>query len=339
MRRRRVLGYGAAALALGLGIAAQELVVRLAVPEFDPSRQVHYTDKVGDTPILAAPGLHRQAKNTGDYNVVVRINRHGFRDGRDIAEATGDDWIVVGDSYAFGWGVEARDRTSEQLEKRLGGPRVFNIAMTGNFDDYGQLLRHAARLGATVRNVAVMVTMENDLGLYGPAAPGQQAASSESDWNFLLFKNWLMAHSELYYLATSMVHHTEALRDLAVRAGMVRANLDGVHKAEENAEVPLRSANRLAEVLRDYPQSRAVIIPSRALWAGSAEDRATADRVHRAFVAALAAHGVRVIDMRPDFEAGGAPLSFHFAHDGHWNPRGHALAAERLACSIRSCPP
>jgi hypothetical protein len=38
-----------------------------------------------------------------------------------------------------------------------------------------------------------------------------------------------------------------------------------------------------------------------------------------------------MLDLRPLLEAGGAPLAYHFNNDGHWNARGHALAAEAIA--------
>jgi hypothetical protein len=78
-----------------------------------------------------------------------------------------------------------------------------------------------------------------------------------------------------------------------------------------------------------------LIIPSRALWTGSEDGRATARRVHAAFLDALSREGIHVIDLRPAFEAEGAPLSYHFANDGHWSPKGHARAADVLAQGLR----
>ena len=77
----------------------------------------------------------------------------------------------------------------------------------------------------------------------------------------------------------------------------------------------------------------AVLIPSRALWVGAGRDRE--DRLHRRFLAALQARGIDVLDLRPLLEAGGRPLSFHFANDGHWNAEGHRLAAEAIARRLR----
>jgi hypothetical protein len=55
---------------------------------------------------LGPAGAERRLyKNSGDYDVRVRFNRHGLRDQRDIADARPDDVVFVGDSFTFGWGV------------------------------------------------------------------------------------------------------------------------------------------------------------------------------------------------------------------------------------------
>ena len=50
--------------------------------------------------------------------------------------------------------------------------------------------------------------------------------------------------------------------------------------------------------------------------------------------AALAVRGLAVADPRAAFEAGGDPLSLHFARDGHWSERGHRVAAEGVALRL-----
>lgn len=71
-----------------------------------------------------------------------------------------------------------------------------------------------------------------------------------------------------------------------------------------------------------------LIIPSRGLWQG---DRRTVEsRIHDDFVRMLRSRDLSVIDLRPRFEQSAAPLEYHFPLDGHWNPRGHELAARNL---------
>jgi hypothetical protein len=63
----------------------------------------------------------------------IRVNNVGFRD-RDVPPKSAKYRIaVVGDSFAWGQGVEERDRFSDLIEKSLGsGYEVFNFGRPGN---------------------------------------------------------------------------------------------------------------------------------------------------------------------------------------------------------------
>ena len=304
-----------------LGIWLAEGLTRLFLPAFDPSGQFDFSHHVGDL-ALGAPGTEaRQAKNTGDFDVLVRINRHGLRHAHDIATAPDSDILVVGDSVAWGWGVETRERFSD-LVQSLTGRRTFNVSAPTDIDGYAALLAHARSLGATIGQVVIAVSMETDLRDYGatPAATG-------SGGGFDL-KDWLARNSAAYVLLTTVVHQTPWLRDAAVRAGLVVPNLEGVARHADDPALVTAAADRLQALARQY-SLLVVLIPSRALWVG--DNRAVEDRLHGAFVAALGSRDIEVLDLRPFFEAGGAPLGYHFANDGHWSPRGHRLAADAIS--------
>lgn len=312
-----------AALATSLGFALVEGLTRLLFPAFDPSGRFAFDREIADL-VLARPGtMARQVKNTGDYDVAVRINRHGLRDGKDIATARSEDLVVVGDSFAWGWGVEENERFSNLVEA-MTGRRVFNISTPTDLDGYDALLAYGEALGARLGRIVVTVCMENDLRLYGPSTAMETTAPPArlADW-----KPWLESRSAAYLLATAAVHQTPWLRDAAVRAGLIVPNLAGIALNDDLPGIVDSSADRLQSIASRHP-TLVVLIPSRALWIGA--NRAVEDRIHRTFTAALAERGVETLDLRPAFEAGGAPLSFHFANDGHWNPRGHRLAAEAI---------
>lgn len=302
-----------ASVAAGLGLV--EGLTRLLMPAFDPSGQFDFAYRVGALD-LGRPGTAaRQTKNAGDFDVAVRINRHGLRDDNDIATATADDIVVVGDSFAWGWGVDIRDRFSEHLQ-RLTGRRTFTLATPTDIEGYAALLAYARALGAQIGQVAIAVCMENDLKDYAPA--GDTIRTFD-------LKDWLAGRSAAYRLLTTVVHRTPWLKAGAVRLGLIVPNLEGISHHEEMPGIVEASAGRLQEIARQY-RTLVVVIPSRALWVG--DNRAIEDRIHRDFVAALHRRGIDALDLRPAFEAQGAPLAYHFANDGHWNPKGHRLAAE-----------
>lgn len=323
--RRVFLAVLTVAVAIVVGLGLLEGLTRLFFPAFDPSGRFDLGHPVGSL-TLGTPGTSaRQVKNTGDYDVAVRINRHGLRDDKDIAGATSGDLVFVGDSFTWGWGVEAMERFSDRVQA-LTGRRVFNLATPTDIAGYAALLDYAQSLGARIGEVVVALCMENDLGLYDSVdGPPDDRTMNSTGWDW---KGWLTARSAAYVLLTTMIQQTPALKALAVGAGAIVPNFDGMGLNTYDATVIDASANQLQALSKRYP-TLVVLIPSRALWIGN--NRAEEDRVHTALVAALASRGIAVLDLQPLMEAGGTPLGYHFANDGHWNARGHALAAEAIA--------
>jgi hypothetical protein len=324
--QRAIIATLMVAVAVGVALGLAEGLTRFFLPAFDPSGRFEFRHRVGSLS-LGQPGIkQRQVKNTGDYDVAVNINRHGLRDTKDIARATADDLIVVGDSVAWGWGVEASDRFSDRLQA-MTGRRVFNLATPTDLAGYEALLAYAKSLGAQIGQVIVAVSLETDLGSYSAVAERAEDRTQTADW-----KQWLAERSAAYLLLTTMVHQTPGLKALAVRAGAIVPNLEGMARNSYDAEAIEASAGKL-QGLSTRHRLLVVLVPSRALWVGG--NRAVEDRIHTALAAALAERGVALLDLRPLFEASGAPLGFHFATDGHWNARGHRLAAEAIAQCLK----
>lgn len=330
-----VLIGGVAAASVGVG----EMAARMALPDIDPARQIKFVAGEGDVPILGPRDISlRQVKNTGDFNVSVSFNRHGFRDRGDVAASKPGDIVLVGDSFMLGWGIEEDQRTSNRLGALVGRP-VYNVAIPTDIDGFEQLLDYARRLGGRFSRVVVGVTMEMDLKMYGadtataPTAPA--APPPAPDWAARLaaVKTGLRDNSALYFVLTGLVHHNPLLAEAAARVGVLRPNLDGIHRNRFAPEIVTSSADRLAELASHY-DAIVLIVPSRALWHGGNESEEV--RRHDAFVTALRARGVDVVDPRPAMEAEGRGLAYHFANDGHWRAAGHDLAARLLAERVKA---
>jgi hypothetical protein len=323
-KRRRVLSTLAILAGLVIGICLAEGLTRILLPAFDPSGRFEFTCPVGAL-LLGNPGTEaRQSKNTGDYDVAVHINSHGLRDANDVATAGSDDILVVGDSFTWGWGVEARERFSDRLQI-VTGRRTFNLATPTDLDGYAALLAYARSLGSRAGRVVIAVCMENDLRLYGGARPEEPPPAIGG-----AIKEWLAGHSALYLLAVTTAQQTLWLRHMAVRAGLIVPNLEGIAKNAYDPAMIDSSADRLQEIAERY-RTLVVLIPSRALWVGDSRSRAIEERVHTAFIVALRRRGIDVLDLQPVLEAQLAPLSYHFDNDGRWNARGHALAAHAIS--------
>jgi hypothetical protein len=306
-----------------MGIGLMEGFTRLLFPVFDPSGQFEFDHEVEGVYLATPNASARQVKNTGDFDVAVRINRYGLRDDADIARAGNDDLVVVGDSFVWGWGVEAEQRFSNLLQA-TSPVRIFNLSTPTDLDGYIVLLDYARSLGARAERIVLAVTMENDLKLYGTKQDSPKPTASAAT----TARGWLAQHSATYVLAVTAIHQTSWMQAIAVRMGLIVPNLDGMAHNSYSPEMIEASAGKIAVIAGRY-RTLVMLIPSRGLWVGP--NRSIEDKVHRALVAALERRGLEVLDLRPLFEAGGAPLSYHFANDPHWNARGHRLAAEAIA--------
>lgn len=313
-----------------------EWSIRLALPSYERSGDLVFEKDPGTRLVLGQSNtVVRQVKNSGDYDVAVRINRHGLRDRKDVAQGLRDDLYVVGDSFTFGWGVEETERFSDRLAK-LTGRRVYNLSSPINIDSYENMLSYAASLGAEIKDVVIAINMIDDfVVIEPPAAAPKKVASAEGQKLDVAevihrIKNFLIHNSALYFALTSGVNTIDWLRAALVRIGLI-VTLDKVWGAPGDDAIN-QSITALARIEEKYPVT-IMLIPSRGLWVGDKKQE-LAD-YHERIRSELLRRGFRVVDMRPVFEAAGTPMAFHFQNDGHWNPRGHALAAETLYKVVR----
>ena len=328
MRLVVVLGAALAALLIVEGVA------RVAAPAYNPSGRVAFTYLSDGTPIGPPNAVRRQTKSTGDYDVLVRFNALGFRDPKPLESSTPDSIFVIGDSFAFGWGVEESERFSDLLQRRLRRP-VFNIGEgSADFDGYGHLLRYAESHGARVGTLIVSVCMENDLREYGPDEPERTAQGGVS-----AAKNFLTDHSAVYALIAAAIHRSPRLERVAASAGLLVPNLAAIAESDASDDAVRSSVERLRALVSGR-RAIVLIVPSRALWAGTDAHRRQVARTHETFTGLLRQAGLPVVDVRAAFEQRGSPLSLHLPNDGHWTAEGHRLATEELAVAFgRSAGP
>ena len=75
----------------------QEFVLRFVLPDFNPNHHIRFNKATDASPALGVQNAtFRLVKNSGDYNVTVRFNEHGFRDTKNIKEdGTLTDYIKL----------------------------------------------------------------------------------------------------------------------------------------------------------------------------------------------------------------------------------------------------
>ena len=104
---------------------------------------------------LLRPGAHRFTNR--EFDVTFRINSTGLRD--DEASLVRPEILVLGDSYALGWGVEQDETFSQVLERRTG-LKVLNASMS-SFGTAREVLL-LDRLDTTAAKAVVVQYFQND---------------------------------------------------------------------------------------------------------------------------------------------------------------------------------
>ena len=337
------------ALLLGLvfTVAIAEVAVRIAMPQWREFYAQRFT-AVDAVPGVGFVGIGKPgfdgyfAQNNGDFRVRIRINAFGLRNDEPIQAADGRVWIV-GDSMAFGWGVE-RDETYTAVIAQETGLPTYNVASPGTDACGYQTL--VARMPEAVapRAVIVGLILENDVHVYDCAAqigqieevvagteagPGLPSSVTE-------LKLLLTARSALYNVIAVAAKRMGVVREALADLGLIaREHTYSERVGRDDMAAVVRSTAAAVADLRDrLPPGT----PFAVLVAPTRFEIRDRHPLHTALreqmVAALAAEGLDVIDPLPGFLAAGfAPT--HFAHDGHWSPTGHRIAGEAVAAWMK----
>ncbi|MSO54319.1 MAG: hypothetical protein EXQ90_04235 [Rhodospirillales bacterium] len=336
MTMRRILRIiGVNLLRLVLVVAIPEAGLRVIHPEWDEYSSARFMERAtlaGYPPFaIGRPGFDDYfSQNNGDFRVRISINDFGLRNAEPVEAADGRLW-VVGDSMSFGWGV-ARDEIFTEVIGRNAGVPTYNVASPGaSVCGYQALL---ARMPAAVKPRAVIVglVIENDILDYRchEAAGLAQSASPPPSLSIIgAAKRFLTDHSALYNYTAVVLKRYAVVNDVLVALGMVERE-HAYHESfdpQETAAHIRSTADALAELRARFAPNvhfAVLIAPARFEIRDGASFHAG---LRRATTEALTARGIDVIDPFPDLVAAGFGPT-HFAHDGHWSPLGHRIAAQ-----------
>ena len=322
------------------GVAA-EGVLRIAMPQW---REFHSGWFIRKTVVpglgvlnIGEPGFDGHfAQNNGDFRVRITINQFGLRDPEPVAAADGRIWII-GDSMAFGWGVERDQMYSSVIGRALDAP-TYNVASPGtNVCGYQALF---ARMPDTVKPRAVVVglVLENDVRPYDCRAEARgkerQAASGNGDAviDWISVKQSLTRNLALYNFLAVASKRVGVVREALTAFGVIRkGHVYRRQIADEGFDAAVeKTADELAALRAMLPNDTpfaVLIAPARfEIRDGDAFYR----RLRRRMTAVLASRGIAVIDPYDRLVAAGFGPT-HFAHDGHWSALGHRLAGEAAA--------
>ena len=329
---------GLIALVVG-GIVALALIetgLRFAMPEWRDFYNARFVRLVAEPGYgvfkTGVPGFDGHfAQNAGDFRHHLRINAFGLRNDEPVEAADGRIW-VVGDSMAFGWGVERKETYTAAIAENLGTP-TYNVAGPGNnICGYQGLV---ARMPSNLRPKAVIagLILENDVSDYDCKKAAKETTElkglGDEAFSLEIVKRWLTGHSAFYNFTAVTLKRTNLVKDVLVGLGVVE-EAHAYRKTFSWDVITPRieaSVNELA-VLRDmFPSD----VPFAVLVAPTRFEVMDNDPWFVEFrtrtVAALKNRGMDVIDPVAGFREHDFGAT-HFLHDGHWTPLGHRIAAD-----------
>jgi hypothetical protein len=261
----------------------------------------------------------------------------GFRDReRDPARRAALRIAVVGDSFAWGHGVEEEEVFTRILEGSLRDAEVWNLAVSAYSTDQELLLFR--RVGSVVRPDLVLVILSrNDFegnvsGSYG-AYPKPRLVERGGSWETA---GSPVPEPSIPRRLGSWIRRRSALANglaWAIAHGLPRAEAPAAGR-DEQVRVTLGILDLFAGEVRAAGARFAVALaPSVAhvYFTGPAAEPEIAR--YEAVVRWGRDRGVPVLDLGPAFREVHARTGawLHHARDKHWNASGHRVAAEALA--------
>jgi len=280
------------------------------------------------------------AQNNGDFRARIRINGFGLRNDEPVTQADGRIWII-GDSMSFGWGVERGEMYTQILADRLAFP-TYNVATPGSSVCGWQALY--ARMPKELRPAAVVVglTLENRIGIFDCPAEAQMTTLPADPAGISLgqIKIFLTRHSALYNFFAVSLKRIGSVQLALTKLGLIKdpgeVLLHGQNPAKAS-EMIAATANEIGRLRAMAPLDRpflVVLFPARfEIRDGTEHFR----NVRIGITNALRDRKIDTLDLYQAFKAEGLETT-HFAHDGHWNARGHRIAGEAVAEWFKAHP-
>ena len=281
---------------------------------------------------------------TPQFRTVVRINEKGLRDRQHSYERQNDTErvLVLGDSFAWGYGVEESERFSQLLEKSLD-VEVINAGVSGYSTDQ-ELLWYRNEGIKYDNDLVILVLAGNDVGdndreivstiYYKPRfvlEKGQLVlkgypipkTSPQGRFVYSLSKRSALAYFlvQRYFDLLSLYSKIKVNSDLANSPG------SGISAKSE----PFKLTTALMDEMRNIAASRKakfMVVATDRWWNSPSRE------TYKDFINTLRAEGFLVLDVEsmPGFD----PEVMLIPDDGHWNQAGHKFVAEQIQGFIES---
>lgn len=281
---------------------------------------------------------------TEQFRTEVRINERGLRDRLhpyERQDAT-KRILVLGDSFAWGYGVEESERFSQLLEADLG-VEVINAGVSGYSTDQ-ELLWYENEGVKYETDLVILVLTGNDVGdnnrqlvsnIYfkprfvfkdGQLVPTNYPVPQTSSRGKFVYS--VSQRSALAYFLTLRYFDMQSLYSRMksnADQGSPQASGGKVQTSPESFKLTIALINEMKKIA-ESKQAKFMIVSNDRWWNLSSEE------TYGDFVAAMQDDGLLVLDVEsmPGFDAG----EMLIPDDGHWSQSGHKFAAQKIESFI-----
>ncbi|TNF36765.1 MAG: SGNH/GDSL hydrolase family protein [Gammaproteobacteria bacterium] len=266
-----------------------------------------------------------------EFNVHVQNNDQGLRDDQYPEKSDKFRVLVLGDSFAWGVGVEHEDRFTEIVERNIPGIEIINSGVIGYGPD--QELLYLQDRGITLKpDLVVLLLISNDINhnvsidLNGYPKPRFQYKANKklelvgypvqppSAMESINIE--LMKKSYVYLL---LLYAKVAIQDLLVEQDI--SMFQTIHSGEDRFELAEAILSRIHQVSNEHGASFALLI-----------DDKMPEHLNQFIMEISQRHAIETVELKSIF---GDASQTRFPKDGHWNTYGHELAAKGLTTLIQ----
>ena len=351
-RTRRLFGIAAVGIGLVLALGLAEVALRLFAPQ--PVGPSHLTLDA-DLGVIPKPGLSGTVRLPGIYTYTFHHDAHGFRETpTSTADSTAPEVLILGDSFAYGMGVEDDQTAASQLAGGLSARgmdvRVTNAARIGAGPGYAlRLLQTRGRLWRP--EVVVYLFCYNDYAnlqhatyfdvgedrTLTPVSPRDTPRQTKTRWSQLPGAYTLQSHSHVAGLVRRVGVGLFGER----QPGPSTFDLDTLNTPLAYSEPHRQWLNDVyMEALKAEVESRggrflAFYIPSAAEVAAFRRTGVpTEDQT--AFTQMLSRQGIDGLAFTEPLAQTGEPIARLYYPEIHWRPLGLGVAAGAMLDPVQA---
>jgi len=281
---------------------------------------------------------------TPEFHTVVQINKNGLRDREHSYERQNEikRILVLGDSFAWGYGVEESERFSQLVEKSLD-VEVINAGVSGYSTDQ-ELLWYRNEGIKYETDLVILELAGNDVGdnnqllvsqiYYKPrfvieegqlVAIGYPVPETSPQGKFIYS---LSQRSSLAYFLVQRYFDVLSLYS-GTKGNPDQANSPGTGISAKGE--PFKLTIALIDEMRNIAESRNakfMIVATDRWW------NSRSGETYNDFINILRTKGFLVLDVEamPGFD----PELMLISNDGHWNQAGHKFVADKIEALIES---